>query len=136
MQVGDFVNEFGFLLDGLDALELGGKIAHSGGIDALFVHAGGPIISDLLLDLGATFFFGSGQLHSFARDVEVPKIQSARGSPSNLIGRDGVGGEPLSARVVVEILAGVECTVGLVGVKVLQLALFGVGLSGNGGGDT
>jgi len=124
VQMGNLFNDAGFVFDGVDAVELGGQLVYSGSIDALFVHAGGPVVADLLLDLGAAGLLCGGEFHGFAGDVEIPDVQATACSPDDLVGGDGVGGEPLLAGVFVEVLAGVKRAVGQLRVEVLELGGF------------
>ena len=124
MQVGDLQRDFFLRFQGGDARQFRLQRLQAGGFDAAFVHAGGPVVANLLLDGGALGIVGAGGDHGFAQQIFVPQLKAATCAPVDLIRGNGIGGQPFVAGVLVEIVAGIERFVGRVWVEVLELGRF------------
>ena len=98
----------------------------AGGFDAAFVHAGGPVVADLLLTGGAVRVVLAGCFQRLAKHAFIPEFEAAAGAPENLVGRNRIGGQPLVAGVLVEVVAGIERLVDQIRIEVLELGFFGL----------
>src|ERR1019366_9036101 len=110
MHVGDLRNELLLRLDGCDALHLGLQRRGPLFLDRALVHARSIVVANYLLD-GAVL---SGRLclvEQVAQNVEIVLVQLIETSPSCLARRNGIVLYPVSARVLVEIHAGIDSLV-------------------------
>ena len=121
MKVGNFVGQTCLVLDRGDAIQLRFEPFCSVGVDGLRIHTGEVIVADLLLIGRARGFFGGIRLQRLQKDRFVPKSQRARDTPNHLIGRYGMGGEPLSVCILVKVVARFGLGIHVGGVEVFQL---------------
>ena len=75
MQVGDLQRDVFLGLQRGDAGEFRLQRLQAGGFDAAFVHAGGPIVADLLLHGAALGIVVAGGFQSFAQQVFIPEFR-------------------------------------------------------------
>src|SRR5579864_3142028 len=92
-------------MNGVDAVQGGLDGVNAFSIDAFFVHAGGIIVADLLIDGRAARRRLPGLLQDLALDPQVLLAEFIEAVPLRLVGREGVLRAPVAARVLIEVRA-------------------------------
>src|ERR1700686_5509490 len=95
-----------FGIQGLDDVQSGLDGLDSVTVYVIFVHAGGVIVADLLIDGGAIGRRPRSVLEDLAFDLEVALTEFIEAAPARLVGWDGVLRVPGAARVLIEVRAG------------------------------
>jgi len=108
MLVGKLVNQLGFLLEIVNALQLRLESFGKGGFNRAFIHATLPVVADLLLHRGSTLFFGRGRFQCLAQHCLIPLLQRTGYAPGRAVRRNGIGGKEFAASVLVKICAGID----------------------------
>ena len=121
MNVSNQFWQLGFIGKLVDAVEHWLQWGEPGTVDSGFVHAGGEVIADLLVDGGAVCRRTGGLLQRLAHSGDVPQGERIEGAPSRLVGRNRVRLQPLAARVLEEIRTGIQIPVDHCRIKLFQL---------------
>ena len=124
VQVRDFERDVFLGFHRRDAVQFRLEWLHSGSVDAGFVHAGGPVVADLLLHSAAARIVLAGCLQRFAKNVFVPDLQATARAPENLVGGHGIRRQPFVARSICRSRAGIERLVDEIGIEVLDFRFF------------
>src|SRR5882724_3673091 len=124
MLVGKLVNQLGFLLEIVNALQLRLESFGKGGFNRAFIHATLPVVADLLLHRGSTLFLGRGRFQCLAQHCLIPLLQRTGYAPGRAVRRNGIGSKKFAASVLVKIRAGIDLGIYLVSAQVLKLGQF------------
>src|SRR5579863_5578907 len=98
-------------MNSVDGIQRGFDGVDTVSIDALFVHARGVEVADLLIDGGAASRGLRGFLQDLALDPQVALVELVEAAPARLVGRDGVLRAPIAARVLIEVRARADVSV-------------------------
>ena len=118
VQLDYFVRQRFFVRYGLNIGQVSFQGRCSLGVDCFFIHARGEIIPDFLLDC-RTISLGRTRLQYVPKNFLIALVKLVETSPGRLVRRDGVIDEPVTARVLVEVVARICLRVEGFGVEAL-----------------
>src|SRR5437667_8196451 len=105
VEVSNFERDFFLGLQGSNSVQLRLQRLQACSFDATFVHARGPIVSNLLLYRPTLRIVGTRGFQGLAQQILVPQLQAAPRSPEHLVGRDRIRRPPFATCVLVAVLA-------------------------------